>query len=363
MAKNEKKPTAPDPEVEVVTQPEEGAQPDTVVQPAEAAPPPQAIVPAPVFGNALAVSLGDNNELFMSRYSKELQSVSQEMPNPEALQRIIDGLPEEFVDKISGILRKATGHKKGIYSQDDRPDLPELRIYHGTGNDPNRPENQIPGEYYLTTKENLGKQFIGTVLLVYTGRTMWGSSESGEQTRMPICSSMDRKIGTTYGECETCPHRPWKDGKQQGCSNDVVAYMLAKNLQDIIIVRFAKTSEPTGRQLTKFVKRSINVWSRWYKIMAESRTSPQDRNRRWFVMTVEPVEGEYVPAALTPFCDAMCTILEASAILPSIAQQYRQAKQAGITRNSSANDTPVLLEDSGSDYGEGVTTSAADENM
>lgn len=44
-------------------------------------------------------------------------------------------------------------------------------------------------------------------------------------------------------------------------------------------------------------------------------------------MVVEP-EDEYVPEELHPFCDAMCSILEATHILPGIAANYRQAQEA-----------------------------------
>ena len=305
---------------------------------------------------SLASTLGYNNELFMERYSKQVERVSTELPGPMDLQQILDGLPDEMADGISEIIRRASGKRKGMYNADDRPDFPELRIFHGTGNDPNRPENQIPGHYYLTTKENIGEVFEGAVIALWSGRTMWGDAEAGDSVRMPICNSMDRKMGATYGDCDSCPHRPWKDGKQQKCANDVVAFMLAKNLQDIVLVRFQKTSEPAGKQLIKFVKRSMDNWTKWYRISAESRTSKQDRNRRWYVMVVEP-EDEYVPEELHPFCDAMCSILEATHILPGIAATYRQAQESleeneGSAGAGSAGLTSGAESEEGPDYGD-----------
>lgn len=285
----------------------------------------QQIVPAGNASDSLQQLLKVDNPEFIARYSKDIKRVQQELPTPSQLQKLLDDLPDQYEDLIE-MMRRITGKKKGVYSQDDRPELPELRIYHGTGNDANRPEGQIPGEYYLTSQEKVGKQFEGTVLLMYEGRTMWGAAEDGG-LRMPACNSMDRIVGTSFGLCASCPHRPWRDGQQQACSNDVIAYMLSKNLKDIVLVRFAKTSEPTGRQLKKLVKRSLSVWSRWYKIGAEARTAPTDRSKRWFVMNVEPIENSPVPDELHPFCDAMCSILEASTILPNLQNQYQQAQQ------------------------------------
>jgi len=276
---------------------------------------------------SLAATLGYNNELFMERYAKDVERVASALPTSHDLQKVLDDLPDEMADGISEIIRRASGKRKGVYDADGRPDFPELRIYHGTGNDPNRPENQIPGHYYLTTKENVGPEFEGTVVALWAGRTMWGDADAGDSVRMPICNSMDRKMGSTYGECESCPHRPWKDGQKQKCANDVVAFMLSKNLEDIVLVRFQKTSEPAGKQLLKFVKRSTDNWAKWYRITAEAKTNTADRNRRWYVMVVEP-EEELVPEELHPFCDLMCSMLEYTHVIPGIASVYRQAKEA-----------------------------------
>ncbi len=277
--------------------------------------------------NAIA-SIGHGDTLFLSRYKDTVERVSTELPTPNMFQEIIDNLPEEHIDNLMGIIQKTMGARKGIYGDSDRPDFPELRIYHGTGNDPNRPEKQVPGEYYLTTKENVGDVFEGTVLALWEGRTMWGDAEAGETTKMPICQSMDRRMGSTCGVCDDCPHRPWRDNKQQRCADDVVAFMLTKDMKEIVLVRFQKTSEPAGKQLRKFVKRSMLPWSKWFQITSESRTSKHDTNRRWFVMKVEPSQGDdaLVPETIHAFCDAMCSTLEATFILPNMSSIYRSGQ-------------------------------------
>jgi hypothetical protein len=279
----------------------------------------------------LAEKLAENNTpLFLQTYSDRIASITAELPDKMTANRIVDALPDEYADKISSIIRRNMGKRKGLYADDDRPELPELRIFHGTGNDPNRPENIVPGHYYLTSKETVGKKFVGTVLLAYKGRTMWGDRDAGESTRMPVCQSMDRKVGSSFGYCETCPNKPWRDGKQQRCSDDVVAYMLTQDLNEIVLVRFAKTSEGSGRQLIKFARRTENNWSKWYEVTADATVNQNDKTQRYFVMKVSPLQGEekdvYVPEALHDFCNMMCTILEANIILPGIAHTYRQSK-------------------------------------
>lgn len=304
----------------------------------------------------LALTLQGSPPLFFETYQKTIDRVIEEIPTPAKLQGIIDDLPEDIVDNIAEIIKKVSGSKKGVYTDDTRPDFPELRLFHGTGNDPNRPQNMIPGHFYLTSKENCGDSFIGTVLAIFEGRTMWPDNESGDEQRMPICQSMDRKIGSTYGDCNTCPHKPWSDGKKQQCGDDVVAFMLVKDLNEIVKVRFSKTSEGAGKRLVRFVKRSVMPWSRWYKITSDERISKNNKNIRWYIMEVSPVNDESVPEAIGPFCDAMCSLLEATAILPNIADVYRRAQEVleeqdstEVTGGSAKPLTPDDVKDA--DYG------------
>lgn len=309
--------------------------------------------------SALA-DIGKGDALYLERYGKAVTRVVEELPSQTQFQQILDSLPEEYIDNLMGIIQKTMGARKGVYGSSDRPDFPELRIYHGTGNDPNRPDKQIPGEYYLTTKENVGEKFEGTVLAMWGGRTMWGDADAGETTKMPICQSMDRKMGSTCGECETCPHKPWRDGKQQRCSDDVVAFMLSRDMKEIVLVRFQKTSEPAGKQLTKFTKRAVQLWSKWYQLSLEQRTSKHDSNRRWYVMKVEPCTGDgaLVPEEIHSFCDAMCVSLEATFILPNMASIYRsgQSDDDENEDNAGGGSSDMMSKEEGTkedeDYGD-----------
>jgi hypothetical protein len=340
----------------------EEAAPSPPPAPEEAAPS-AAIEKAQPVEMTLAAKLADNNTpLFLQTFSDRIAVVTAALPDKMTVNRVIDALPEEHADKVASIIRRNMGKRRGLYADDDRPELPELRIFHGTGNDPNRPENIIPGQYYLTSKETVGKKFSGTVLAAYKGRTMWGDRDAGESTRMPVCQSMDRKVGSSFGYCETCPNKPWRDGKMQRCSDDVVAYMLTQDLSEIVLVRFAKTSEGAGRQLIKFIRRTEQNWSKWYEVTADATVNQNDKNQRYYVMKVSPAQGEdkdvYVPESLQPFCDMMSAIIEANIMLPGMAHVYRQAKDLlgqhappPATAAKGAGSSPMMGEDT-PDYGE-----------
>lgn len=313
-----------------------------------------ALVPSDAFGNsALLKLLGENNDLFMRQYGEKIIRIDNENFDEDKIWKIIWALPDEMQDPLSDIMQRMNTERKGILSSNSQPEFLELRLFQGTGADPNRPETAIPGQFYLSSKENVGAVFSGTVLTIWEGSTMWGDREGDSAVRMPVCTSMDRKRGSRYGECASCPYRPWKDNRPNDCNNDVMAFMLSKDLKDIVLVRFQRTSEPAGRQLMKLIKRSKVPWQRWFNITSEKRTSSQDKSRRWYVMQVQVAEGDdkIVNPELHPFCDAMCTSAERDFLYSGIARIYRQAQRV----MDDEDDGPAMT-DEPSDSDKDLTT-------
>lgn len=264
--------------------------------------------------------LADGNEKFITQYTDRIKMAEKDMPSPRQLQEIIDALPEDLAENINAIFERLSPVRKGIYAADTRLDITELRVYQGTGTDSNRPSNCIPGQFYLTTKENVGPVFEGIVVLIWQGRTMWGDKD--EASRVPVCQSMDRKMGSNYAECESCPHLPWRDNQKQQCSDDCGAFMLTKDLKELLLVRFSRTSEPAGRQLMKLVRKTRLPWMKTYKITTEEKKVEKDR-RRWFEMRTEV--GDYTDEKLYDLCNALSSITDHDFILPNISFTYKRA--------------------------------------
>ena len=149
---------------------------------------------------------------------------------------------------------------------------------------------------------------------------MWGERE--ENNRVPTCQSMDRKIGSNFGECATCPHQPWRDNQKQLCSDDAGAFMLTKDLKELVLVRFSRTSEPAGRQLMRLVRKTRLPWIKSYKITTEEKKNEKER-RRWFEMRTEV--GEYTDENVYDLCNALSSITDHDFILPGIAFSYKRA--------------------------------------
>jgi hypothetical protein len=307
----------------------ESSKETSLETPAETAPSeqPEAIAKSEDTKVSLAKKL-NGTDLFLDRFLPRIQAVEKDMPDKTAMKTVLRALPEEKQEAIAAIMRRMSTEKKGIYSSNDRPDYTELRLYQGTGADSNRPETAIPGQFYLTTKENVGKVFEGTVIAMWEGRTMWPDREAGGSSKMPVCISMDRRMGNRFGNCKDCPNLPWRDGKKdQLCGDDIIAFMLPRDLSDIVLVRFTRTSEPAGRQLMRFARKGLVPWERWYRITAEEHKDTE-RSFRWFTMETNVNADEDVPDDLSDFCEMMCTNAEVSFILPGMAQIYRQAEEA-----------------------------------
>ncbi|RKY27940.1 MAG: hypothetical protein DRP83_01565 [Planctomycetota bacterium] len=257
---------------------------------------------------------------FVEKFRAQLERVVR--PTLNELVAIVNDIPDDYRDQVATLMKKMDPNRPGLYLADQRPQLTELRLYQGSGNDPNRPDNCRVGHFYLTTKQNVGEKFVGTVLALWQGRTMWPGADDARNA--PLCTSMDREVGSKYGTCATCPQRPWRDGEKTNCNDDVVAFMLPKDMDDIILVRFSRTSESSGRQLAKFAAKNLVPWQQFYQITASERQGSGGSKIKWHVMKVEPLE-ETVPTALMELCAALCAMAEHDFILPGLGRIYNDA--------------------------------------
>lgn len=300
-------------------------------------------------------------ESFIREYGQRILSVDRDYKNTEELFELVDALPEDLPQKdgLYDILKRLSPERKGIVSDRAQSFHADLKLFHGTGNDPQRPQDLIPGEmYYSAGADNkVGKEFIGTPLFIWEGREY---TEKTDPNTLPktLCYSNDRKMGTTFGECQKCHYLPWRPGADKTeitCKNNISAFMLAQDGKEIALVRFARTSEGAGRQLLKFAGRTPQLWQRWYSIKTESQVS-NDKKNRWFVFTVQAVPGPegLVPAALHPLCDAFYCAAGRDYVFPAIARCYADVGKSPATDNSTANaDIKVTVVSTDADKGFG----------
>lgn len=275
---------------------------------------------------------------FLERYGKRLARV--ERPSLAQLAMLVDALPDESQGQVTNLIKKMDTERPGLYLADNRPQLTELRLYQGSGSDPNRPDNCRVGDFYLTTKRNVGSEFVGAVIALWQGRTMWPGPD--EARGAPLCTSMDRQMGSKFGNCATCPERPWNQGEKTRCNNDVVAFMLPPDLDELILVRFSRTSETAGRQLSKLVAKDLVPWRRFFRVTSAERQGAGGASIKWHVMRIEPHGDETMPSELHEFCAALCSTIEHDFILPGLASIYNSAAEIDVDNLDSedASDSP-----------------------
>lgn len=291
---------------------------------------------------------------FVHHYGRQLLRIEQENVTPETMEELIWTFPEEAQDKLSSVIAKMNPNKKGVVSDGNQTDFLEIRVNQGTGNDPNRPEDSVPGQYYLSSVEKIGKSFLATPVLLWEGRQMWKQRNEGD-TNAPIapeCTAFDRNIGDKYGHCSECPFLPWRDNKPNRCSNTVGAILLIKETLDLVLLRFQRTSAQAGNQLMKYAKRGTAPWARWYRFETDVQTKDV---KRWFTIKVTPTD-EKVDEHLKKFCDIMCTIAERDYLYPKIARPYAlMLENNGVKPEALSEATTAVTEDEAGVFGAIVT--------
>ncbi len=330
----------------------------------EEEPQPEEALEKPAPQTTSLVTAVEGTDLFLDRYLDRIRTVEKDIPTNAQMKSVIRSLPEEHQEAVAALLRRTSGMKKGVYASNERPDHTELRLYQGTGADPNRPETAIPGQFYLNSKENVGKVFEGTIISIWDGRTMWPDRDAGG-AKMPVCTSMDRRVGHRFGDCKDCLNLPWRDGKKdQMCGDDVVALMLPRNLSDIVLVRFARTSEPAGRQLMRFARKGLVPWERWYRLTSEEHKNTE-RSYRWFTIEMNVNEEEDVSEDLYDFCEMLCTNAEVSFILPGISRIYRQAEDArkNLEAGNPVGDGPAVMKPGSTPNYDDMESAPDDDNV
>jgi len=272
------------------------------------------------------IAKNSKHPAFLERYGSRLERI--ERPTTTNFATIVEGLSEEHYEKVVNLIKKMDTERPGLYLADNRPQFTELRLYQGTGSDPNRPDNCRVGDFYFTTKRNVGSAFVGAVVALWQGRTMWPGAD--EARGAPLCSSMDRQVGSKYGTCATCPERPWNKGEKTRCNDDVVVFMLPPDLDDLVLVRFSRTSEAAGRQLSKLVAKDLVPWRRFFRITSAERQGGGGASIKWHVMRIDAHEDETMSPELNEFCAALCSTVEHDFILPGLASIYNSAAEVDI---------------------------------
>lgn len=252
-------------------------------------------------------------------------------PSPEGLFDTVLALPDAFQNKMLEVVKKANPKKQGAHSSRTGFSPIQIRLFQGTGNDPVRPKNMPPGQFYTADSRILGDKFNGAVIGFYEGRIMWPLRDQGGNSggsNAPLCYSLDRKMGSRYGECAQCPNasKPYNQG---GCAREVVVYLIDEDMTGVYETRFSKSSQGAGEALTKILAKSENIWDRWVTFEAVERSEGQ---KRWYVQKATPVsdskkpENNVTPKQLGDLFRSLSLVIDYDVYFPTLADIYDRSK-------------------------------------
>jgi hypothetical protein len=278
-------------------------------------------------------------------------------PTASSLIEEVSKLPEEFQERVRGLVLKANPNKPGAHTSRSRFSPTPIRLYHGTGKDDARPKNTIPGQFYTKTSTVLGEEFTGLVFNFFEGRILWPSRDGSSVSNNPICVSFDREVGsnksrmTAGGKCAECPKAKEKYNAG-GCMKEVTFYVIDKDFTDIYEVKFNKSSVSYGEKLADALKRSENIWDRWVTFESVERTRG---DVRWFEMQARPVANpknpadNFTPKELHRTLQMFCDMLDADVYYPSLAASYSKPAEdeGGTTLDATASDLDAVAKVSG----------------
>ena len=204
---------------------------------------------------------------------------AQVISHRDALVALIDDttLTDATRAAVRNIAALASPSRPGLEEMGGTWSIPRAAIAQPTSNSDNKPESAKNGDIYTTSGQLLERPAAVIPLYLYEENIMFPAAAAG--SKVPLCQSIDAKLGSPFGECVKCPNLPF--GKQNGgrgeqqqteCYSNIVIYALTADLQQVIKFQFGKTSRKAGSALHALVRQQQMVWKQSYLLNTEKKT-------------------------------------------------------------------------------------------
>lgn len=289
-------------------------------------------------------------------------------PTPGEIDRALASLQENKRKAFLSALARMNPVKLGQHTSRRDFNLPDLRVYHGTGNDEMRPAECPTGGIYGTdgrllaaTKatlpslaynpkfRDLGTTVRGFVISMHEAATFWpprtGQLPPGIEVRanVPICRTLDRKRGDYFGSCDACVYRPFKDGKsnKDACRNEDHAYFVLADFSGVYRVVFSGTSiKPGSAAIKKKTRPWPSYFSQAFELDARERT---EGSNRWFELTAEVSATVAAPDETeSALLSALTRQIDYEIFFPRVYAIYTSPPKASVTQGA-VSDMDSLL--------------------
>jgi hypothetical protein len=196
-----------------------------------------------------------------------------------AVAKALEGLSDLQANKdlsdgqrasVANLLALASPQRPGMEEMAEAWRIPRIMIAQPTSQSDAKPDSARNGDLYTTSGQLLERPFNFTPINFH--RENINFPQGG---RNPVCSSLDGKLGSPFGECEKCPHLPF--GMQNGgrgdqhrtdCQTSIVCAAMSNNFDtgqaQVYLIHFSKTSYSAGRALMKLMTPHPFVWKQNY---------------------------------------------------------------------------------------------------
>jgi hypothetical protein len=237
------------------------------------------------------------------------------------MSSILSNLPADMREKVEGLLNSLTSADDGLLGDYEQRLAHDIKLYHGVGSDPLRPRGVNKGEYYGSNGQEFGSRFVGAVLGLTDGRTLWPAK--GSASSAPICYSHDGRMGSELGSCATCDFER-KKIIEGGCARDLTVYLVDNEFTGLYALKFSKTSYKYGTVLRKLLSQSKVPWGKWTQFETGEETA---NNNKYHVIKAGPLATKnpadaVVTAPLLPVFRALAALVQAEVYLPKVVKLY-----------------------------------------
>ncbi len=230
--------------------------------------------------------------------------------------------------QVKKLLEQANPNKRGMEEVNAVWTVTRLNVVQPTTQAVAKPDSAKPGDMFTGAGELLTKPFNFIPLYFNFENIMF---ETGEKA--PKCASPDGKLGSTFGQCATCPNLPFGqqnsgrgEQKKTDCQNQIVVALLAADLSGLYLAAFGKTSRGAGSALMALAKQHAFPWKQSYMLTTEKKTGDLGT---YFVFKVEPTGKDNSPD-VTKVADVLSDLYAANR-QRSLGEFYLRSTSAAQT--------------------------------
>lgn len=234
-------------------------------------------------------------------------------------------LPADIQKAVMVLVDSAGQVKPGMEEVTTRWRIPRIQIAQATSTTAAKPDSAKNGDLFTTAGKVLEKPFPFIPFHFSQENIMFPMG-----AKAPSCQAPDAKLGSPFGECQKCPHLPFGmqnggkgDQKKTECQNQIVVVALSRDLTQVYMIQFSKTSRGAGSALQSLAGQMPVPWQQSYLLETEKGNSELGNFHKY---KVAPTGKDNDPNAIR-VAQALCDLYSAERYR-FLAEHYRGAASA-----------------------------------